>query len=184
MQQTIRGVKLPFLAHQVFQFSTRPLALLILLPVVSFFSLVVVAIMPGRDVADTHPLDRFAGFSDLFPGQQVDARQIEVAGFSCLLETAPVPADTSLRCSRDLGTGPFSHVSVVLWDGVVNQFEVTVREQSLRLGDLVLLWGDPEISVTNSLVMMRWPAAGIIAVGRSFDAPVTYLQTISNISFG
>src|SRR5258705_10501116 len=84
----------------------------------------------------TPPPDPFAVFSGIFPGQQVNTRRLEAQGYSCWLDPLPTIADISEHCSQDLQTGPFSHITVTIWDGNIKQLTLKARENALTIGDL------------------------------------------------
>jgi hypothetical protein len=183
MQQiTRRSVKRSPSGHQTPLGAPQALLLMSLLIVGFMMAAILVTIQQGSAV-DSPLFDPFAAFSDRFPGQQLSARQLEAEGFTCVLLTVPVPGDYGEHCTLYLDTGPFSSLSVTGWDGVIILFDVKLRENSVKIGDLIDLWGEPRLRIHSNAVIVRWPDRAISAIGKAQTGRVVFFKTLSQITF-
>ncbi len=184
MQQVIQGVHRPQFDHPISRFSTSsPRTFIVLVLVVGFLSAMLLVNTLAKHVIDPYPPDLFASFTDLFPGQSIDVRMLETEGYSCYTDTLPSSADITERCTQDLQTGLFSHISVTIWDGVVKWLDLGVREHGLTVGDLSLRLGCPEVSVSGQWVGLNWFNHHITGSGWSYNGRFTYYQALSQVSF-
>ena len=184
MQQVIHGVHRPHFDHPISHFSiSSPRTFIALLLIVGFLTAALVVNALARYVSDPDLPDLFVAYTDFFPGQSVDARMLETEGFSCYADTLPSSADITERCTRILQTGPFSHISVTLWDGVIKWLDLRVREHGLTVGDLALRWGCPEVRVSGKWVSLNWFKHHVTGLGWSPNGRFTYFQTLSHITF-
>lgn len=158
------------------------LLLISLLAVVVVTVIVLASVWPSSRV-DSLRFDPFAAFSDHFPGQQLRARQLEAEGFSCVLMREPVPGDYGEHCTLYLDTGPFSSVNVTGWDGIIILFDVKLRENAVKIGDLIGLWGEPRLRIHSNAVIVRWPDRAISATGKAQTGRVIFFKTLSQITF-
>lgn len=90
------------------------------------------------------PANPFVSYADILPGQFVGA--LKGRGFSC------VPHDNyfnyfglpRMRCALDFTTGMFSRVWVIISSsGMIEEANFILRDDTFRVGDLVLLLGAP-----------------------------------------
>jgi hypothetical protein len=186
MQQTIRGMKLPPFTGRIPHIAMPSARIvIILLLVVSFSTAIVVVSALSQRYSEAYQTDPFAAFADYFPGQPVDMRLLEARGFSCRYQAVLIPADLGAYCWRGLAAGPFSWVYVTIWDGIVKRLDLDVHANSLVMGDLVLLWGRPQLIINGNFVNVSWRADGITrGLGWSQNERFTYFQPLSLISFG
>jgi hypothetical protein len=186
MQQVIRGLKQPPFIVRIPHLSTLSARIvIILLLVVSFSTAVVVVSAMAQRYGQAYQTDPFAAFVDYFPGHPVDMRLLEARGFSCRYQAVLIPADLGAYCWRSLAAGPFSWVYVTIWDGIVKRLDFDVHANSLAMGDLVLLWGRPQLIINGNFVNVSWRAGGITrGLGWSQNERFAYFQPLSLISFG
>lgn len=182
MEQIVRDVKLRQVAPGVPHFgSPSPLLFITLLLVVSFSASVVTVNTLAKRLGNNRLPDPLAAFADVFPGQYLDAHMLETEGFSCYVDTQPSPADIIERCSRVFQTGTFSQISVTIWDGIVKWLYLSLHEHSLNVGDLALLWGNPELRMNGAGMDVSWPDRRITGSGRSLNGRFTYFVLVSHL---
>ncbi len=183
MQQTIGGRQTQT-AQRAPRFKIPRLWFIIMLLVIVFLLMIAAASTLAVRPDESSPSDPFAPYADLFPDQQIDLRQLEQKGFVCQPDSNPAPSDTSVSCSHHLQTGPFMYMSLVIRDGFAHWLTFSVREQSLMLGHLILLWGVPEIMISGNWMAVRWNMPGrIIRTGWMPYGEFNYLQPVTVLSF-
>ena len=184
MQQIIRSAIQARPARRTPYFRLPPLLSISMLLVIGFLLTVITLRTVANQLSDRSLSEPFAPYADIFPGQHVDARQLETQGFSCRPDSRPAPSDTSEECLQRLQTGPLTYVSVTLWDGIVQQLNFAVRENALAIGDLILLWGTPENAIRGKWMTSSWRTPDtIIRIGWALRVRFSQFQTIKVISF-
>ena len=123
--------------------------------------------------------DPFLAYASIVPGQHWGGTLEHE--FSCSASTMPSPVIVGNECVNHLHTGPLSQVDVTIWDGFIIRANFTLRENVLRIGDLVLLWGKPDIRL-GQYAALTWDNRRAIAVAylspsRRFD----YLLSVSHV---
>jgi hypothetical protein len=126
--------------------------------------------------------DPFSVFSDLFGD---DARQAALAlGLTCRdtgLRSHPQVADS---CARNITHDVFSGVYLRLSGSVTSEISFWLQQNTLTLGDLVLLWGKPEIRLYCETVVAFWPgraATGFTAHTRT--GRISYYMPVLFVTF-
>lgn len=127
-----------------------------------------------------HPFsDPFSDIPHLLNG---DVRQMaSAAGFTCddmLLEDQPAYA----LCTHNnpIYAGHFLRINT----NVTNEIVFSPESANLRIGDLVLRWGEPEVWIYCGAVIASWPAHHIlVAPAITPDKPLTYFALITSITF-
>jgi hypothetical protein len=127
--------------------------------------------------SSTQISDPFAAFADVFPGQPKSAATAR--GFSCPAGTYGSPNE---HCMLYLKGSVFSHVGVDVVDGTIRYSSFTVRKSTLRVGDLVLLWGMPDIEARGDVVVLRWHRIDTIAIGTSSIGKFSLLLGVNRVS--
>jgi hypothetical protein len=83
------------------------------------------------------PFDPFSAYVDIFPGQHMSA--VRARGFLCN-STYDYYHDPAVEdCTFTPAAGVISGVNVAVSEDVIRQITFTMRENSLKVGDLVLL---------------------------------------------
>jgi hypothetical protein len=124
--------------------------------------------------------DPFAPYSDLMPGQSRDA--LTQWEFNCATTIIP---SFSESCSLTPESGIFSEIQVK-FAADTGRIEKTVflsRENRLSLGDLVLLWGKPEIDIYGRTANLRWHDSHVVAIPQTYRSPVAYRVPLTYIAF-
>ena len=106
------------------------------------------------------PSNPFAVYADIFPGQPGGA--IQGRGYSCstgINEYLP-----NEHCTLNSASGAFSQIGVVIADNAIKNNNFILRGDTLRLGDLMLLWGTPDIQEQIHSVFLFWRRIGVTAI--------------------
>jgi hypothetical protein len=126
------------------------------------------------------PFDPFAPYADILPGQSPDA--VLQRGFNCRFNITPVYNES---CTLTLETGIFSEIRVWIArdTGWVSRVVFIPREKTLTLGDLVFLWGSPEIAIYSQLANLRWRNVHIVAIPQTSHDYSSYWLPIIYVAF-
>jgi hypothetical protein len=112
------------------------------------------------------PLDPFASFDDVFPGQPRSA--IVARRFSCLTNAyenySEAPNELCLLRPKD---GLFSQVSVGVKGDIIRNILFILRDNTLTIGDLMMLWGKQDFHMYNGTSYFYWGDTGNTATGVS-----------------
>jgi hypothetical protein len=127
------------------------------------------------------PQNPFAAYEPLSPGQPWIS--VQAHEFSCYPIPSLFPNEVSAECLLRPQTGPFSYVNISIEDGVITGIVFTVRENTVRLGDLSVLWGRPEVEFQRSSIIFMWPDYGISAWAEARGRHFTYIAPISAVWF-
>jgi hypothetical protein len=100
-------------------------------------------------------MDPFAAYEDLFGD---DVRQAALAiGFTCTDTGLPSQTENqSSYCDQLNPDGVFSSLALQFIDDRADEISFWLREHTLALGDLELLWGEPEIQQYCEVVVFSW----------------------------
>jgi len=106
----------------------------------------------------------FAVFADVFPGQSRSA--VAARGFSCYSAGASAsdrdPTDES--CILRPESGSLSQVEVLIPGDEIRRLDFRIHENALRLGDLAVFWGVPEVQRYSRSLYVFWRSLGIFAL--------------------
>ncbi len=124
------------------------------------------------------PDEPFAPMSDFFPGEPASA--LEQQGFLC---TAPYSHEPppSQSCNLWPETGDFFQVRLVVSQNLITMSEFQIRGSSLRIGDLVRLWGRPESRRVGHQVFMSWFGQRILAQAYSLSGQFSLLLPVRSV---
>jgi hypothetical protein len=126
--------------------------------------------MLGRNTDPPHI--PFAAFADVFPGQPRSG--VAARKFSCpMSDFGGYRGRTDEFCYLYLATGVFSRVGTTISKESIRVIYFTLRDNTLKMGDLMLLLGTPEVRDYGYFSYFRWPQSGATAVtdlsrGKSF----------------
>jgi hypothetical protein len=123
------------------------------------------------------PSDVFVDYVDFFPGQY----------WSTGLESA-------FRCNIDIPSGIkycffrsqkalFEDIGVSIIDGKITRIAFTLRQDTLKAGDLAALWGRPEIQIAGYIAYLDWQNQKIRAIARTDNARFDYFLPVSSVAF-
>lgn len=126
------------------------------------------------------PSNPFALFADIFPGQPQIA--VETRRFQCT--NGLYSYLTNTYCNLALPTGFFSQVSVVIGDGLINEISFRLREETLRVGDLMVLWGIPTVREYPHSVYFYWTDLNIFALVVDYTGQFSLYLPVQQVSIG
>ena len=128
----------------------------------------------------------FALYARLFPGQSAAA--VTRWPFVCRFTPteSPSPADIE-TCVLNPPDGPFSEVYVIILGQLINQTGFEVRGKELSLGDLVMLWGQPEIHwmkmMHGHVVSLTWATTGAASSVLSDSIRIDSMLPMRSVAF-
>jgi hypothetical protein len=102
--------------------------------------------------------DPFSPYSAIMPGQLFDP----IEDYPCDLHVGMLKGVAPDSCRFEANDGVFDHVTVVESDQIITRLAFAVQPNSLRLGDLVLSWGQPtrieafDLLDNRYFVSVRW----------------------------
>ena len=123
--------------------------------------------------------DPFAPYAGILLGQTHDS--ISHPEFDCQFDYM-----TSLEesCRLTLENGIFSEIYIwIAQDTGRIKVAFMPREKTLTLGDLMLLWGKPEIAIYSKTINFRWPNAHVTAVLQAYPGHISYWLPITYVAF-
>ena len=131
---------------------------------VSLFVMVLAVSALAKLVSAPQPTQAFSDFADVFPGQSRQA--VEGQGFSCPISYyfATTSDRTAETCYLMPPAGVFSQVGITLSQGMIRQIGFTLRDDIFTVGDLMLLWGRPEVRQYGRAAYIFWRGQGIYAI--------------------
>jgi len=131
------------------------------------------------------PLNPFAAYADMLPGAPISAALEH--GFSRLSNNSHSPSDGVIEvCDYSPQSELFSRMRVSTQDGVIKVLILTPHDNTVKLGDLILMWGTPEVHFNTthvSLVLFLWPAQRASALASTYDQRLIYFLPIQTITF-
>ena len=118
----------------------------------------------------------FFAYVDVLPGQP---KSVAIArSFVC---PAQIYDTQDEHCDFRPKSGVFSHVAVDIVDGTISYGSFTVRNKTLRVGDLVLLWGMPDIEEHGFVVVLRWHHIDTIAMATSSAGKFSLMLGVNRV---
>ncbi len=129
------------------------------------------------------PTNPFSAFSDLFGSAAGPAALAR--GFTCR-DTGgrSHPQNLSGYCAQRDTDKMFSGIYLWMAGDNANEISFSLRENTLTLGDLMLLWGQPEIRLYCEVLVAAWPArhiTSLLAAPRTRQ--ITYFSPVLSVSF-
>jgi hypothetical protein len=123
--------------------------------------------------------DPFLPYADLLSKELIEAAASK-RHFSC----AFVMSETRQKCSLRPNDGLFSEIRITIKTVPESVFFGVVRN-ALRVGDLVALWGQPEVAWPGSQPVLSWanrPARALVCT-RSADQRLKMNMSVCSVSF-
>ena len=156
-----------------------PPYLLVVLVLVSGFSVVILSIRLLPQTAP--PPDPFVSFADILPGQS----KSDLAEQRFLCSTADHNYVEPLEevCVFDPPTGIFSTVAVSFVNDVSDGGFLFVRDGTLKVGDLVKLWGKPRIHQYGYWGQLKWLRSGDMDWTVSYKGRYSLFLPVGSIVF-
>jgi hypothetical protein len=157
---------------------------ILIVPVRAMFVLMTIASVSVIGLTTSHrsekPFDPFAIYRDILPGRPRDA--VLQYGFNCQYDTIHSFHDTCLLTPEK---GIFSQIeaSFVSDTGKISGLVFRPREGMLTVGDLVLLWGKPEVAIYSGTVKLRWRGIHVITIPQVYRGYFSYWLPIRYVAF-
>jgi hypothetical protein len=149
---------------------------------IGFSVLVVAARGLARYTLPPLPSGPFVTFADVLPGQP--GSTLEEKGFLCA-SMRDYDDPTHENCIMKLDTGAISEVNVYisLAIGIIQRVTFTMRENSIKAGDLMTIWGQPEIQRYSRSTYLFWRGRGVHTIVSCPTGRFSLLYYVSNVSF-
>ncbi len=157
--------------------STTIRAALVLIGIASVF---VLALATNRD--NQPPFNPFAPYADILSAQSPDT--FLQRGFNCPFKRTSTFDDTICFLALDNGVFLRIHARFPYNSDQVSTLIFIPRDNAVLLGQLVLLWGKPELLGSSQYANFQWPSRHIIAVPQSDNSQFSYWLPISSVAFG
>jgi hypothetical protein len=137
-------------------------------------------VLVRQDVQLSNP---FSNYAEIFPGQGRNA--LISLDFSC--NAYPYYSlDSTWKdyeyCTGTLEKGTFWLISATLKNGRVQRTDFVVRKGALTLGDLMFLWGRPQVRLYRKSAHFEWPSLGISASGSVESRQFSYFIPVTRVS--
>ncbi|PJF39276.1 MAG: hypothetical protein CUN54_09065 [Phototrophicales bacterium] len=129
------------------------------------------------------PQNPFLPHTEISPGQSSDA--LQKYGAFCAPEIGHSAVNDRLlqECNIRPATGLFSRITVRGTDGVIMQNIFWIRENALVVGDLILLWGQPNIRWNGHYANLSWPRSRISAHVGTEGGYFNYFTPVQHVAF-
>lgn len=151
----------------------------ILSAIIAAFALVNIAVRAVMHDAPA-PSDPFEPYADISSGQPHTL--VEWQGFSCRWGASNGIFEE--KCNLDAPTGAFSHIEVAISvNEVVRYVTFIARKNALRLGDLMIALGTPEIQKFGHSAYFYWRDGAITAGATTYAGRYSPYLPLAFISF-
>jgi hypothetical protein len=141
-----------------------------------------VVVIGGMRQPDHNPLARYR---QIMPGKTIEA----VQDFPCQMHMGMSKGVEVGLCQFEAEDGVIGRVTVVAADQLITRLSFEVQPDALRLGDLVLCWGEPDIPAftlypdISSPLNLRWGSQIYAAISAPSVTSLSYFIPISYLSF-
>lgn len=115
---------------------------------------VAIVVMARTALPVQAPLNPFLEYADVFPGQPMAALQSRPVLCSSSNNYYNRPAEH--LCGMDVDSPLFSRVEPVVLNGYITKTTFTLRDDTLKIGDLVLMLGAPRFGVYPRKTFLFW----------------------------
>jgi hypothetical protein len=159
---------------QLAAYKRPPLAPLFLLFVLAAFTALILSVR-AAGALQTPPQFSKTWFNDIAPGMSRIA--LEALGY------CQPNGYAEEQCIADMDSIHFKRVSALVVGGAIQHIDFEVRNQNLRLGDMVMVLGQPSIEVQGSYLYLRW-RDGISALATMHTGRETLLLPLHRVSLG
>jgi hypothetical protein len=160
--------------------STTPYLLALLLLTSGFTALNLGArALTGR----SRLVNPFAVYITVFPGQPRSA--VPGRGFTCPMSAYSSSSSFAEEiCVAWPKDGVFSQVTVASTHDRVQQITFILQPERLQVGDLVLLWGRPDMELSSHAIYLHWPQHRIFAVTGDYEGRFSFTLPIHQVILG
>jgi hypothetical protein len=159
------------------------IAILIILIRTAFIVMTITAISEVTVMAirrSEPPFDPFAPYADILPGQSREG--VSARGFNCQFVTGPHFEEI---CTLTPEASVFATIqpTIAVNTGRISRVVFWLREKTLTVGDLVILWGEPEIAIYSRTANFRWNNVHVVAIPETYDGDFSYWLPIAYVAF-
>jgi hypothetical protein len=95
----------------------------------------------------------FIEYMDIFPGQPTGT--LEARGFSCWSDYDHY-ATFERICNLRLTSGVFVNIDIFILDDTIRQIKFLIRENTFKVGDLVVMFNSPTFHTSPHKVFFLW----------------------------
>ena len=95
----------------------------------------------------------FLEYAIIFPGQPISI--VEGKGFTCW-NNHQYDGSFEPICRLTQPSGVFSNIDLFTSDGIIRQITFLIHDDTLRAGDLILLFGSPNFRVYPHMIFFFW----------------------------
>ena len=127
------------------------------------------------------PQNPFLSYQHVFPGHPWNNALTKQ--FSCLQVALPSPDGLYDECIYRQQTGPFSQVSVIVWNRTIIFLNFSVRKNSLVSGDLLLWWRQSELVSDHSHILLKFPDWGLSALATISGGRYAHFAPVRHVVF-
>ncbi len=106
----------------------------------------------------------FLQYADIFPGQSSDA--LDSRRFSCI-DVYRNYLSAEISCAVTFSSGIFSEIAVTIGNGFIKSTTFIMREDTFKIGDLVLLLGNPKYHAYPRKIFFFWKNLFVIVSTRA-----------------
>lgn len=126
-----------------------------------------------------HPADPFAAYADLLLAEP--PHDFVQRGFECQAGTAPTFA---WDCMAKPADRKFSEIgiNITYHDGHQRLLTFRPRQNTVLIGDLMLVWGKAEIRVERDYTYFNWPDAHARAIITTLGRRYSHFQSVSYVA--
>ena len=132
----------------------------------------------GKDSTLPDPL---VAAADILSGQSES--DLQAHGFLCSSTNLNNVDSTKEWCVTNPPTGMFSTVAALFKNGVRSNVILTLREDTLSVGDLVRLWGKPQIYQHDSWGQIEWHSNDDMDLAASYKGEYSLFRPVGSIVF-
>ena len=125
------------------------------------------------------PPNPFLEYADIFPGQPISA--VEARTFSCWSNHNYYDS-LERACSSELTSGVFATVDMLTSDDTIREITFTLRENIFNVGNLVLLFGNPNFRAYPHKVFFFWNNLFVI-VSTSVTGNPAAIRPVWSVTF-
>jgi hypothetical protein len=93
------------------------------------------------------------------------------------------PSHFKETCTSLLASGNFSQITVLVTQHEIRQTNFIMRGTALRIGDLIVLWGMPEVKITPYAIHLYWHGRGIHASTLFIPGRYLFFRAVQRITF-
>ena len=102
--------------------------------------------------ATVPPANPFLEYADLFPGQSVSA--VNARSFSC--HSTNNYYESEETCASTVASGVVASIDIVISEGLIGQTTFTLRDNTFKVGDLILLFGESALQTYPHRAYFSW----------------------------